>query len=121
LHYGQIGTSGLADRDLLIDHLRRLAAGDEVAYDQRRRRKVATYLDSLRKLWVESSRLVVEAPPAVINQRIAGLPEGVTLKPGEITVRFSTAQEALEKLLALAMAPGNEYEDFAAAIVISEP
>jgi hypothetical protein len=56
----------------------------------------------------------------VINQRIAGLPEGVTLKPGEITVRFSNAQEALEKLLALAMAAGNEYEDFAAAIQLPE-
>jgi hypothetical protein len=33
-----------------------------------------------------------------------GLPEGVELGPGSITVRFGEPQEALQKLMALAMA-----------------
>jgi hypothetical protein len=51
-----------------------------------------------------------------VNQVLANLPAGVTLDPGEITVRFTTPQEALEKLLALAMAIGNEWGRFEQAV-----
>ena len=73
---------------------------------------MASVIDDLRKTWVDGSRVLVEAPPVVMAQRIEGLPSGVTLQPGEITVKFSTAREALEKLLAIAMAAGNEYDRF---------
>jgi hypothetical protein len=36
----------------------------------------------------------------------------VRLAPGEITVRFETVPEALEKLLALGLAIGNDLESF---------
>ena len=49
---------------------------------------------------------------AIVNQELAELPAGVMLRPGEITVRFSTAVEALEKLLAIAMAAGNDIDGF---------
>jgi hypothetical protein len=49
---------------------------------------------------------------AVLGQRFEGLPEGVAVVPGQITVRFRTATEALEKLLALAMAIGNDRDRF---------
>src|SRR4051812_48801320 len=112
----KVGTSGLADRDLVIQHLRRLAKGGDVDYERRRRRKVASAIEEVRTAWLDGSRLLVEAPPAVVTQRIEGLPPGVTLEPGQITVRFSTAREALEKLLAIAMAAGNEYDRFAGII-----
>jgi len=41
-----------------------------------------------------------------------GLPEGVELGPGCITVRFSQPQEALQKLMALAMAISQNPQAF---------
>jgi hypothetical protein len=42
----------------------------------------------------------------------ASLPAGVHLEPGRITVEFQEPQEGIEKLLALAMAIGNDFEVF---------
>jgi hypothetical protein len=50
----------------------------------------------------------VEAPSAIVNQALENLPEGVSITPGRITVTFNTTQQALERLLALAMAAGND-------------
>ena len=116
----QVGTSGLADRGLLIQHLRKLAEGGSVAYERQRRHRVGSVIDDLRKRWIDGSRVLVEAPPVVMAQKNEGLPTGVTHQPGQITVRFSTAREALEKLLAIAMAAGNEYDRFTAIIEPNE-
>jgi hypothetical protein len=43
------------------------------------------------------------------------------LRPGEITVQFSTTVEALEKLLAIAMAAGNDLDGFERLIQKGSP
>jgi hypothetical protein len=58
----------------------------------------------------------VEAPARAVNQKPDGLPPGITVRPGESTVRSSRLTEALEKLLALAIAVGNEPERFESLI-----
>jgi hypothetical protein len=107
-----IGTNGLADRDRLIDRLRQLAQGDDGYYEVQRRRKVAEVLDQLRRERIEQPQLLVEAPAQVINQEFDNLPAGVRLEPGRVTVEFEEPREALEKLLALAMAISNDFERF---------
>src|SRR5580704_11982072 len=54
-----IGSSGLADRNSLISHLRHLASGDDARYEQPRRRKVATLLAQLHQQRLEQPRLLV--------------------------------------------------------------
>jgi hypothetical protein len=108
----QIGRSGLARREAILDHLRRLAAGENAYYERRRQRRLGEQLEKLREDLLRRPRVLVEAPAAVLSQRFEGLPEGVAVVPGQITVRFGTATEALEKLLALAMAIGNERDRF---------
>jgi hypothetical protein len=108
----QVGTNGVADREEVIAHLKRLASGESVYYERRRRQKFARSLSALQKAWVEQPKILVEAPVDIVNQELADLPPGVTLQPGEIRVQFSTAVEALEKLLALAMAAGNDLDGF---------
>lgn len=107
-----IGANGVADRERLIAHLEALAEGEQAHYEQRRRQLFAEKVQS----WQQSRRLeptiLVEAPASLVNQAISSLPEGVTLRPGEIVVHFSTAVEALEKLLAIAMAAGNDLDSF---------
>ena len=107
-----IGANGLADRDLLVAHLWRLAEGDDGYYERRRRRRVAEVLGRLEKELVERPRLLVEAPARIVDQGFENLPVGVQLEPGRISVSFDHPQQALEKLLALAMAIGNDFERF---------
>jgi hypothetical protein len=107
-----VGANGLADRDRLITHLLRLAQGEEGYYEVQRRRKVAGLLHRLRMERVEQPQLLVEAPVRVVNQEFENLPPGVLLKPGRVTVEFREPREALEKLLALAMAISNDFDRF---------
>ncbi len=104
----RVGASGLADRDSLIDRLRRLAEGDDGYYERQRRRKVGEILAQLHKERLERPQLLVEAPVQILTQEFENLPAGVRLEPGRITVTFDHPQHALEKLLALAMAISND-------------
>jgi hypothetical protein len=108
----RVGANGLADREALISHLRRLAESDDGHYEQQRRRKVAEILAQLHQDRLQRPQLLVEAPAQVLAQQFENLPEGVRLEPGRITVTFDRPQQALEKLLALAMAIGNDFERF---------
>ena len=60
--------------------------------------------------------MLVEVPQAqmrrIQQQDIDGLPEGVELSPGAITVRFRDPEEALQKLMALALAIGRNRDAF---------
>ena len=107
-----VGSNGLADRNAVIAHLRRLAEGEEGYYERRRRRKVAETLARLHQERLERPQLLVEAPVGVLAQEFENLPAGVRLEEGRITVEFGEPREALEKLLALAMAIGNDFQRF---------
>ena len=102
----QVGLNGLADREKIIAHLHRLAAGDSAYYERERRNRLSEQLDALYRERRRS--LLVAAPTTVVNQEFANLPEGVSVTPGQITVRFATPIEALQRLLALAMAIRND-------------
>ena len=51
-------------------------------------------------------------PREALEARLAGLPAGVSVEPGRIEVRFSSAQDAVGRLFALAQALTNDYERF---------
>ena len=106
----RVGTNGLADRDALIAHLRRVAEGDDGYYERKRRRHVAEILAQLQKDRLERPQLLVEAPLEVMTQEFVNLPAGVDLKPGRISLTFDQPQQALEKLLAMAIS--NDFERF---------
>jgi len=108
----QVGANGVADREELIAHLKRLAAGDEAHYEQRRRQRLALVLEGLRREALARPKVFVAAPAAVIEQEFANLPQGVSIAPGAISITFTSPNEALERLLALAMAIGNDFSQF---------
>ncbi len=108
----QIGANGVADRAELIAHLQRLAAGDDAHYERRRRQRLAQVMEGLRKAALAQPKVLVEAPITVMEQRLADLPEGVSVSAGAISITFSSPGEALERLLALAMAIGNDFSEF---------
>ena len=108
----RVGANGLADRDALILRLKSLGAGEEAYYERRRRQKVAEVLARLQRERAERPQLLVEAPIQVVTQEFENLPTGVRLEPGRITVTFEGPHQALEKLLALAMAISNDFQRF---------
>jgi hypothetical protein len=108
----RIGASGLADRDQLIAALQRAARGEEAYYERQRRRKLAGALEHMRRARRERPQVWIEAPAAIVKQNLEALPAAVQLEPGRITVEFADPGEALEKLLALAMAIGNDRDAF---------
>ena len=55
-------------------------------------------------------------PVESLEARLGGLPEGVTVEPGRIEVRFADAKEAVVKLYALAQALTGDYERFEALV-----
>ena len=108
----RVGTNGLADRTALIARLRQIAEGEDAFYELQRRRKLAHILVQSRRERLERPQLLIEAPNTVINQELQDLPPGIQLSPGRITVEFKDPQQALQQLLALAMAIGNDLERF---------
>ena len=108
----QVGANGVADRQELIAHLKRLATGDEAHYERRRRQKLAQVLDGLRQAALAQPKVLVKAPTTVLSQQFANLPDGVSVRPGTISITFSSPNEALQRLLALAIAIGNDFSEF---------
>jgi hypothetical protein len=102
----QVGSNGLADREALIAHLARLASGDSIYYEKQRRDRFARRLDELNR--ERRQAVMVAAPAATVNQELERLPKGVSVEAGVITIRFGGVTDALEKLLALAMAIRND-------------
>lgn len=108
----RIGRNGLASREAVLDRLRCLVEADTDYYEKRRRMRLASKLEEFRRERAERPQVLVEAPASVTRLEIAGLPPGIAINKGEISIRFQTAAEALEKLLALAMAIGNDQARF---------
>ncbi|HEV2987966.1 MAG TPA: hypothetical protein VG759_05960 [Candidatus Angelobacter sp.] len=108
----RVGASGIVERNALITRLQQIANGDEVHYERQRRRKVAQILTRLRQDRLEHPQLLVEAPVEVGKLEFKNLPAGVLIEPGRIIVSFDQPRQAIEKLLALAMAISNDFDGF---------
>ncbi|MDQ2950325.1 MAG: hypothetical protein M3Y27_31035 [Acidobacteriota bacterium] len=110
------GHTAIVDRTALLQHLRRIAAGETALYEQKRRQRLWREVEQDRQRWTETPPAFVEASPemlqAVYKKDFDGLPEGVELSSGRIRITFDTPGQALEKLLALALAIGQNREAF---------
>src|SRR5690349_7051748 len=95
-----VGNVLLVDRAALIKKLRSIAAGTDNAFESERQKRVASVIEELRRERIEHPRVLVEAPARVVNTRLADLPEGVTIRPGNISIDERDGKRALEKLLA---------------------
>ena len=62
----------------------------------------------------------VAVPCEAREARLSGLPDGVSVEPGRIEVRFSGAQDAVGRLFALAQALTHDYEQFEALVEAGE-
>ena len=115
-----IGRNGLADRDELIEHLRRHAVSETAYYEGRRRERLHNLIDHWHQQAREQPTVLVKAPTAVLQQELDSLPPGISLEAGRIVIEgFRTGDEARQLLLALVLAMGRNPVEFDARITPS--
>lgn len=106
----------VAGTEDVVAHLERIAAGEETYYEDRRKKQLWERLSEARREWVRQPPVLVEMSAKQVRQvdlhDFEGLPEGVELSPGSIHVQFRDPVEALQKLMALAMAISRNREAF---------
>lgn len=107
----QSGRTFLIERKALLSELARLEGTEEFRLERRRKESLAAELEKLRE-HAKASRVAVRVSAAVYSTRLDALPAGVRLVPGELTVVFSTPEELLERLFALAQALANDLDRF---------
>jgi hypothetical protein len=121
----RIGTSLVARRADVISRLQTMSAGENTHFEQRRQKRLWGQLEQARRDWCGQPPVLVELPRSQARrieiQDFAALPEGVELTPGCITVRFRDPDEALRKLMALAMAVGRNRPAFDARVTLADP
>ena len=98
-------------RAALLRQLRRHRTRAAFRGEEARRDRVVT---AIRQARLTGMRVAV--PSEALEARLAGLPDGVSVEPGRIEVRFSGAQDAVGRLFALAQALTNDYERFEALV-----
>ena len=102
-------------RAALLRQLRRPRTRAAVRGEATRRDRVVTAIRQARLIGIRAA-----VPSAALEARLAGLPDGVSVAPGRIEVRFSGAQDAVGRLFALAQALTNDYEQFEALVEAGE-
>lgn len=103
-----IGRNLLVGRERFREFLLATAAGQPAGLDHQRRLRFAHQIDQ----WARTPRLPVEAPARIIHQQLASLPPGIELAPSRITITFTNSHDAMEKMLALALAISNDLDGF---------
>lgn len=104
----QTGRSLLVDRDSFLAYLEASVQGEAADWEESRRKRLALRIESWRKEFLERPPVLVEAPARIRNTRLDSLPEGISLERQQLILRFENQADLLRKLLALAIALGQE-------------
>jgi hypothetical protein len=107
----QAGRTFLVDRRRLIDHLRRLADGEEFQRESRRKERLDHTADQLRRHQI-AARVKISVQPDVFRRKLADLLPGVALEAGHLHIAFSGTEDLLSKLFAFSQAASNDFDRF---------
>jgi hypothetical protein len=114
----EVGNSNCVTRENLILYLEHFGFGGPA--ERERQKTFACKLNRLREEFLTTPRLMVDLekvdPKSVARasrRGLGGLPEGVVLERGRITIQgFRTGEEAIQKLSLFAMAVASDFEEF---------
>jgi len=109
----QAGRTLLLDRRGLMEHLQRLAEGEEFQRETRRKERLDHKIHQLRQHQI-AARVQIPVQPDVFSKKLADLSAGVALGPGHLHIEFSGAEDLLSKLFELSQAASNDFERFRA-------
>jgi hypothetical protein len=107
----QVGRTFIIERKLLLDRLRARRSNATFDYEQTRRQRVVEELDRLRKL-APGREIRIPVQPKTHDNRLADLPPGIHLKPGELRMEFAGTEDLLRQLFELSQAILHDYQRF---------
>jgi hypothetical protein len=105
------GRTFLVDRRVLIEHLRRLAEGEDFQAESLRRERLDHKVDQLRRHQA-AARVRIPVERDVRNRNVAALSAGVALEAGHLHIEFSGTEDLLSKLYELSQAASNDFDRF---------
>lgn len=107
----QVGKTFLVPREAIIAFLRNPHRRTAAEVEKGRFERVATALGQAR--WeLYQRRIPIAIEPETPRLEISGLPDGIDLASGQLTIRFTQPTELLQKLFALSQALANDFETF---------
>jgi len=107
----QVGKTFLVPRKAVIGFLRDPHRRTAAELEKGRFERVANALREGRQQ-LDQRRIPIPVAEETLRIDIAGLPEGIRLTPGELSVRFEQPVELLQKLFALSQALANDFAAF---------
>jgi hypothetical protein len=113
------GSTILVDRTTLIETLQQLAEGSRYETERCRKQQLAKNLDELHRC-SRARQIVLPVSASVELRTIYDLPSGIVLRPGELIVSFSAAEELFGKLYELAQAAVNDFDRVSAAVSVAQ-
>ena len=109
----RIGKNFVVGRPELAAWLRRASLGEQVWWEKVRHARVEKVIE---EVWQErearKQRAVV--PLTTLELKLEGIPPTVSIRPGELRIQFSGADDLFRQLFELAHAMKNDYERFKA-------
>jgi hypothetical protein len=117
----QCGRTHIVKPEDLLVWLEQVQAGSEFETEHRRKQRVATQLDELHR---HSGGRHIRIPVVPHTASFPELPAGIALRPGEMSVSFTTTEDLLARLYAFAAAAAENFDAFAAiieAVTIGRP
>ena len=109
----RIGKTFVVGRAELAVWLRRASLGEQVWWEEIRHARVEKVIE---EVWEEREARKQRAlvPLTTLELKLEGIPPTVSLRPGELRIQFSGADDLFRQLFELAQAMKNDYERFKA-------
>ncbi len=107
----QSGQTFFVDRLALIRQLEAIRNGGAFQAERERRNRLAADLERTRQL-APGRKVKIAAAEDVRDRRLADLPTGIHLKPGELKIEFFGTEDLLRHLFELSQAVMNDYKRF---------
>jgi hypothetical protein len=116
----QLGRTFVVPRESVIEFLARQPTCERLEQAEAQKQRVAEFLGEARQA-LTLPRISLPLPTKLSEITFAGLPPGIELTPGRLSIQFESATGLLEKLFALAQAFANDFESLEAALAAADP
>ena len=107
----QSGQTFFVDRLTLIRQIEGIRDGGAFRAERERRNRLAQDLERTQQL-APGRKVKIAAAEDVRDRRLADLPAGIHLKPGELRIEFFGTEDLLRHLFELSQAILNDYKRF---------
>lgn len=110
----QVGRTFVVERQALLTQLRAIVGGERFGFEKRRHARLAEDLERARKQRA-ATRVAIPVSREAAGE-MAGLPSGVRIEAGRLTVEFGGVEELLGKLYAIAQMAAADFSGFEATV-----